>query len=488
MTMTIMLQGTGSDVGKSILVAGLCRALNNRGMRVRPFKPQNMSNNAAVTKNGGEIGRAQALQAQACRAELSVDMNPILLKPESDKGAQIIVQGTLAGTGNANYYRKNKSELLEKVIESYERLKNDADIIVVEGAGSPAETNLRQHDIANMGFAAATSTPVILIGDIDRGGVIASLVGTHALLDDQDRSLIKGYIINKFRGDVSLFDEALTTISDRTGWQNIGVLPFISAVKQLPAEDAVVLERSDNKAKKNILIAVPMFSRIANFDDLDPLSLEEDVEVSFIAPGETIPVNADLIILPGTKSTIADLEFFRAQGWDIDLAAHIRRGGKVLGICGGYQMLGQEISDPDGVEGKAESVAGLRYLDVSTVMQPKKEVGQTHAYSEHLDCETTGYEIHMGKTDGPDAARPFLQKNYAPLGAMSNSGKIAGVYMHGLFSKDEFRMKYLADFRSGRMEETSYFQQVEDTLNVLAAEMEKHLDIEAILKTAGEMT
>ena len=488
MTMTIMLQGTGSDVGKSILVAGLCRALTNRGMLVKPFKPQNMSNNAAVTEDGGEIGRAQALQAMACRADLSVDMNPILLKPESDKGAQIIVQGKLAGTGNADYYRKNKPDLLSKVIESFNRLKQDTDIIIVEGAGSPAETNLREHDIANMGFAVATSTPVILIGDIDRGGVIASLVGTHALLDEQDRNLIKGYIINKFRGDVSLFEEALVTISDRTGWQNIGVLPFVSAVKQLPAEDAVVLEKTVSEKTKPIRIAVPMFSRIANFDDLDPLSLEKDVDVKYIAPGETLPADADLVILPGTKSTIADLAFFRAQGWDIDLAAHIRRGGKVLGICGGYQMLGKVISDPDGIEGIAQSVTGLEFLDVSTVMQAKKEVGQTTAFCEHLACETNGYEIHMGATEGPDTARPFLASNDKTLGAMTADGQIAGVYMHGLFASDEFRTKYLADFRSGRMEKTNYMQKVEATLDLLADEMEKHLDIDAILKIAGEKT
>ncbi len=486
MTMAIMFQGTGSDVGKSILVAGLCRALTARGFRVLPFKPQNMSNNAAVTKDGGEIGRAQALQAMACHAELSVDMNPVLLKPESDKGAQIIVHGKAVGTGDTSYYRKNKSELLKKVIESFDRLKNRADIVVVEGAGSPAETNLRANDIANMGFATATGTAVIIIGDIDRGGVIASLVGTHTLLCEEDRILIKGFIINKFRGDESLFDDALVTIIDQTSWQNIGILPFLTELKQLPAEDAVVLEKRYSDQGKSIHIVVPMFSRIANFDDLDPLSLEEAVLVEFIPPGTPLPLDADLIILPGTKSTLADLHFFRTQGWDIDLAAHIRRGGKVLGICGGYQMLGKTVSDPHGLEGLAEEVLGLGYLDIETTMQPVKEVGEISAYCDHLQCKTSGYEIHMGKTSGPDTKRSFLRDNKRSLGATSADGQIAGVYVHGLFADDEFRMKYLESFQSGRIEKTSYLQKIESSLDILAEKMEQHLDINAILENCTQ--
>lgn len=486
MTMAIMFQGTGSDVGKSILVAGLCRALTTRGLHVLPFKPQNMSNNAAVTKDGGEIGRAQALQAMACHAELSVDMNPVLLKPESDKGAQIIVHGKAVGTGDVSYYRKNKSELLKKVIESFERLKSRADIVVIEGAGSPAETNLRANDIANMGFAIATGTPVILIGDIDRGGVIASLVGTHTLLSKEDRNLINGYIINKFRGDESLFDDALETITDQTSWQNIGILPFLTELKQLPAEDAVVLEKRYSDQDKSIHIVVPMLSRIANFDDLDPLRLEEDIEVEFIPPGRTLPLDADLIILPGTKSTLADLHFFRTQGWDIDLAAHIRRGGKVLGICGGYQMLGKNVFDPHGLEGLAEDAEGLGYLDIETTMQPVKEVGEISAYCDHLQCKTSGYEIHMGRTTGPDTNRPFLKNKGRPLGATSADGQIAGVYVHGLFADDEFRMKYLESFRAGQIEKTSYLQKIEYGLDMLAEKMEHHLDLNTILEIASK--
>ncbi len=416
MTLTIMLQGTGSDVGKSVLVAGLCRALVRRGMRVRPFKPQNMSNNAAVTDDGGEIGRAQALQAIACKTPASVHMNPVLLKPQSDVGAQIIVQGKMKGAANTTYYCKNKHELLAKVVESFEILKKEADIIVVEGAGSPAEVNLRDHDIANMGFALATQTPVILIGDIDRGGVIASIVGTHTLLSDEDRHLIKGYIINKFRGDMSLFDDALNTITNHTGWKNIGILPFIESARKLPAEDAVILDHAEKNNQKNILIAVPMLSRIANFDDMDPLISEPDVEVRFIPPGEIIPANADLVILPGTKATRADLTFFRKQGWDIDLASHIRRGGTVLGICGGYQMLGNSVCDPEGIEGTPGDEAGLGYLNVRTVMNAEKKSHRQRRTANFLSVKHSVTKSTLAKPRGRIPNAPSFRatpKNWA---------------------------------------------------------------------------
>lgn len=484
MTLTLMLQGTGSDVGKSVLVAGLCRAFVKRGYKVRPFKPQNMSNNAAVTEDGGEIGRAQALQAMACGVEPTIDMNPVLLKPQSDVGVQIIVQGKLRATADTSYYRENKSELLSKVVESFEKLKQKADIIIVEGAGSPAEVNLRENDIANMGFATITNTPVILVGDIDRGGVIASIVGTHALLPKHEQDLIKGYIINKFRGDVSLFDDALVTMTERTNWKNYGILPFIPAVKKLPAEDAVVLDHARSGSDKKIIIAVPMLSRIANFDDLDPLISEPDVDVLFISPGNPLPANAELIIIPGTKSTLGDIDFFRNQGWDIDLKAHIRRGGKVLGICGGYQMLGKYISDPAGLEGKTGTYEGLGLLDVETVMRPEKVVCKVTAYASHLNCETSGYEIHMGETKGSDTERPFLKSGGKSLGAMSQDSNIMGVYVHGLFNDDEFRMKFLSEYRNGSMQKTSFLMSVESALDKLADEMEKHLDIDAMLETA----
>ncbi len=485
MTLAIMFQGTGSDVGKSVLVAGLCRALINRGLKVKPFKPQNMSNNAAVTEDGGEIGRAQALQAIACGIKPSVHMNPVLLKPQSDVGAQIVVQGKVSGTGTSSYYKENKDKLLSKIIESFELLKNDTDIVVIEGAGSPAEVNLRDHDIANMGFAIATNTPVILIGDIDRGGVFASGVGTHELLSYEDSKLIKGYIINKFRGDVSLFKNAHDVMTSQTGWRNIGVLPFIPAVKKLPSEDAVVLDHLDNKEKRDINIAVPMLSRIANFDDLDPLITEPDVKVQFVRPGDIIPLDADLVIIPGTKATLADLKFFREQGWDIDLASHVRRGGKVLGICGGYQMLGTRISDPEGIEGKPGAEDGLGYLNVKTEMMNSKTVTQTTAYCDHLGCETSGYEIHIGETTGPDTKRSFLAKNDEKLGAANKNHTVTGVYLHGLFADDTFRMNYLAQFRNGEFVKMNYSDQVENALNKLAHEMEEHLNIDEILEIAG---
>ncbi|MBT6030971.1 MAG: cobyric acid synthase [Kordiimonadaceae bacterium] len=484
MTLSLMLQGTGSDVGKSVLVAGLCRALVKRGMTVRPFKPQNMSNNAAVTEDGGEIGRAQALQAMACGVEPTVHMNPVLLKPQSDVGAQIIVHGKVHGMGDTSYFREKKLELLSKVIESFEILKEQADIVIVEGAGSPAEVNLRENDIANMGFAEATNTPVVLIGDIDRGGVIASIVGTYELLSASEKQLIKGYIINKFRGDVSLFDDALITMTEHTGWQNFGILPFVPAVNKLPAEDAVVLDHSKSSEEKKLIIAVPMLSRIANFDDLDPLILEPDVDVRFVAPGKPLPCEAKLVIIPGTKSTISDLKFFRINGWDIDLSTHVRRGGSVLGICGGYQILGTNVSDPEEIEGVAGTHEGLGLLSIETVIKPEKVVCKTKAYAAHLDCETSGYEIHMGETTGPGTLRPFLQKADMALGAMSEDGRVSGVYLHGLFINDKFRAKFLAQYRGGRMIETSFLNQVETALDILADEMEHHLDIDEMLRMA----
>ena len=484
MTKAIMIQGTGSNVGKSMIVAGLIRACVKRGINARPFKPQNMSNNAAVTPQNGEIGRAQALQARAAGVAPHTDMNPVLLKPQSDTGAQIIVHGKVHDIGDTSYFRNNKQELLDKVIESFNVLKSEADIIVVEGAGSPAEVNLRENDIANMGFAVATNTPVILIGDIDRGGVIASIVGTHELLSYEDSQLIKGFIINKFRGDISLFDDALKVITARTSWKNIGILPFISEVRKLPAEDAVILDSVKPTTPNTIIIAVPMLSRIANFDDMDPLIAEPDVELRFIPPGNIIPANADLVIIPGTKATLADLAFFRKQGWDIDLASHVRRGGKVLGICGGYQMLGKTVSDLDGVEGNIKTADGLGYLSVDTIMMPQKTVCQTTAYSEHLKCETTGYEIHMGDTKGKDTSRPFLSVKGRALGAATSDHNIVGVYLHGLFADDNFRVKYLSDLCCVTINRSKYSLQVEKALDTLAEEMENNLDIDAIVNIA----
>ncbi len=361
----LMIQGAGSNVGKSLVVAGLIRAFKNRGLTTRPFKPQNMSNNAAVTADGGEIGRAQALQALAAGVAPHTDMNPVLLKPESETGSQLIVQGKMRGHLSARDFGREKQNLMPPVLESFHRVASQADLTIVEGAGSPAEINLRRNDIANMGFARAANVPVVLLGDIDRGGVIAQMVGTQAVLDADDAQQIVGFAINKFRGDVSLFDAGLTAITAHTGWPSLGVLSWFQDAWKLPAEDALELA---SHAGGKIKIAVPVLSRIANFDDLDPLTNEPDVTVEMIHAGTALPGDADLVLIPGSKSTIADLTYFRAQGWDIDLRAHHRRGGRILGLCGGYQMLGQDIRDPDGIESRQRSVEGLGLLDISTEM------------------------------------------------------------------------------------------------------------------------
>lgn len=473
-----MLQGTGSNVGKSLLVAGLCRAAVRRGLTVRPFKPQNMSNNAAVTVDGGEIGRAQALQALACGVEPHTDMNPVLLKPESDIGAQVIVQGKRRATLKARDYARLKPELMRPVLESFARLKAQADLVIVEGAGSPAEVNLRRGDIANMGFAAAADVPVVLIGDIDRGGVIAQLVGTKAVLDPEDAARIKGFIVNRFRGDPSLFDDGYQMIAERTGWQGFGVLPWFARAALLPAEDALDLQPfGDGKAR----IACLALSRIANFDDLDPLKMQPGVRLDMVFPGQPIPGDAAVVIVPGSKSTRADLAFLRAQGWDIDLRAHHRRGGRILGICGGFQMLGRSIADPHGVEGEAGVTEGLGYLDVETVLTSDKRLTRVDAIHVPSGLQVAGYEIHLGLTDGPDCLRPFARIGDVPEGARSGDGRVEGTYLHGLFTSDAFRAAWLHalgvsadDFRYGN--------EVDAVLDELAIQINRHLDVTELLK------
>ncbi len=485
-----MIQGTGSDVGKSVIVAGLARAFTRRGLAVRPFKPQNMSNNAAVTGDGGEIGRAQALQALACGVPPSTDMNPVLLKPQSDTGAQLIVHGKVVGIAHARNYRSDRRSLLPEVLKSYDRLAGPADLVLIEGAGSPAEVNLRDGDIANMGFAEAADVPVVLLGDIDRGGVIAALAGTHLLLSGSERARVKGFLINKFRGDLALFDGGLRAIEETTGWPGLGVIPFLAEAARLPAEDAVVLQRYAKPGGGAIRIAVPMLSRIANFDDFDPLAAEPDVDLRMIPPGTPLPGDADLVILPGTKATVGDLKFLRAQGWDIDLAAHVRRGGRVLGICGGFQMLGQSVSDPDGIEGPAGTVAGLGLIDVDTVIAGAKALEQVAGRHEASGEAIAGYEMHVGETTGPGRERPFLvlessgAKGGRPEGAVSADGRIAGCYVHGLFAADGFRHAYLATFRARGQTGTEYGAGVEAALDALAGHLEKHVDLDAILAIA----
>ena len=476
-----MFQGTGSNVGKSTLVAGLARALVRRGLGVLPFKPQNMSNNAAATPDGGEIGRAQALQALAARVPMSVHMNPVLLKPETDTGAQVIVQGKRFGTLRAIDYGQRKGTLMPFVLDSFARLEREADLVIVEGAGSPAEINLSAGDIANMGFALAADVPVALIGDIDRGGVIASVVGTKAVLKPEENALIKAFLINKFRGDLSLFDGGLAEIVARTGWPSLGVLPWFHEAHRLPAEDALDLEQRGNGTGR-LKIAVPILARIANFDDLDPLTQEPEVEVVLVPPGEPLPGDADLVILPGSKSTIDDLAFLRAQGWDIDLFAHLRRGGRVLGLCGGYQMLGKTIADPGGVEGLPGTVAGLGLLDVDTILTAGKITAPVVARHLADGTEVSGYEIHLGRTDGPDCARPLFSIDGRLDGAATLDGRISGTYVHGLFGADRFRRSWLSSF--GRQSHLAYGATVEATLNALADHCETHLDVDGIIAIA----
>ncbi|MCK0148864.1 cobyric acid synthase [Marivita sp. S6314] len=476
-----MIQGTGSNVGKSMLVAGLCRAALRRGLSVAPFKPQNMSNNAAVTDDGGEIGRAQALQALACGRAPSVHMNPVLLKPESDRGSQVVVQGKVKGWLEARNFREDRGALMDVVLDSYHTLARTADLILIEGAGSPAEVNLRRGDIANMGFACAANVPVILAGDIDRGGVIAQIVGTQAVMTAQDNDRIAGFLINKFRGDVSLFEDGYTAIEAHTGWPGFGVLPWFDAAHLLPAEDAVDL--SDVSTGEGYHVVCPMLSRIANFDDLDPLKAEPSVRVTMVPPGKPLPGDADLVVLPGTKSTRADLAFLRAQGWDVDIQAHLRRGGHVLGICGGYQMLGTCIEDPEGLEGPAGVTPGLGLLNVTTRMQPAKTLTRVTATHVPTGQPFEGYEIHIGTTDGPDTTRPFARIQDMPDGAISPTGQVMGTYLHGLFMSGGFRQAFLqaAGQASGAAD---YTRTVESTLDDLAEHMEAHLDIDGLLNAA----
>jgi adenosylcobyric acid synthase len=481
----VMLQGTGSDVGKSVLVAGLCRLLTQRGMRVRPFKPQNMSNNAAVAVDGGEIGRAQALQAIACRTPPTVDMNPVLIKPQTDTGAQLVVHGRVAGNLGAPYFTREKGALLEAVLASYQRLRAAADVVIVEGAGSPAEVNLRTGDIANMGFARAANVPVVLVGDIDRGGVIASLVGTRTVLDVEDAAMIRGFIINKFRGDVRLFEPGYAEIEQRTGWRGLGIVPWLAAARRLPAEDAVVLDRGTESRDGAVTIAVPMLSRIANFDDFDPLRHEPGVRLVMVPPGSPLPSDAALVILPGTKATIADLAFLRAQGWDIDLAAHVRRGGQVLGICGGFQMLGESLSDPQGIEGPPETVKGLGYLPATTQITNEKSVRRVSGIELRTNAPFDGYEIHSGQTI-TRGTEPLLRfANDANDGAVSANGRIAGCYVHGLFDRAEQRAAWLA--RLGVTSDgVQQAARVDAALDDLAHELERSIDIDRLLDIAKE--
>lgn len=484
MTPALMIQGTGSDVGKSLILAGLARAYSRRGLNVRPFKPQNMSNNAAVTADGGEIGRAQALQARACGVEPTVDMNPVLLKPETDTGAQVIVCGKREATLAARAWKRERMKYLPRVLESFARLSADADLVLVEGAGSPAEINLREGDIANMGFAHAADLPVLLVGDIHRGGVIASIIGTLDVISEADADRIRAFLVNKFHGDKTLFDDGVAYLEERTGRPCAGVIPHFAEANRLPAEDALALDSFARAEAGTIKIAVPRLSRIANFDDLDPLRQSPGVSVQLVQPGEPLPADAALILLPGSKSTIGDMKVMVEQGWDIDTKAHLRRGGRVLGICGGYQMLGRTISDPDGVEGPPGKIEGLGLLDLDTVLTGDKTLTSIEAHHLESGEALRGYEMHLGRTDGADRERPFAEISGRGEGAQSADGLVQGTYLHGIFASDGFRLAYLKGLGATQDETFAYEAIIESTLDALADHMEAHAKLDLLLDIA----
>jgi adenosylcobyric acid synthase len=479
----LMIQGTGSDVGKSVIVAGLCKIARRRGIKVAPFKPQNMSNNAAACDGGGEIGRAQALQAWAAGVEPNVDHNPVLLKPETDKVSQVVVHGRAYSTMDAAQFIDSRDTLLPPVMESFDRLANENELIIVEGAGSPAEINLRQRDIANMGFARRAGVPVCLLGDIERGGVIASIVGTKNVISEDDAAMITGFAINKFRGDPSLFTDGVIAIEKRTGWPCYGVIPWLSATAKLPAEDAVSLVRDKVTDSRPIKVVAPMLSRMANFDDADPLRLDPQIDFQFVPPGKALPRDADLVILFGTKSTLGDLQFLKDQGWNHDIIAHARSGGRVLGICGGYQMLGNRIVDENGSDGTLGEAEGLGLLNIETRMSGEKTVRRVSGQCANSGVEVSGYEIHVGETHGPDCTRPTTRIDGVDDGARSTSGLVSGTYVHGLLSGDAYRKNFLRDL--GTFDTAySYSDVVDAALTELADGLEQALDIDRLLASA----
>lgn len=477
----LMFQGTGSDVGKSLIVAGLARAYANRGLKVVPFKPQNMSNNAAVTEDGGEIGRAQALQARAARVPASVHMNPVLLKPESETGSQVIVQGKMRGRASARDYHALKPELLGAVRDSFAKLKASADLVLVEGAGSPAEINLRDGDIANMGFARAENLPVVLVADIERGGAIAAIVGTLAVLEPEERASIAACVVNKFRGDPSLFAGGVREIEARAV-PCLGVVPWFEGCRDLPAEDSVGLERRHAGGAGAIKIRVPRLPSIANTDDLDPFAAEPDVDLALLEPGQALPGDCDVVLLPGSKATLGDLAALRREGWDIDIAAHRRRGGWIVGLCGGYQMLGRTIADPSGLEGAAGEAPGLGLLDAATVLASEKTLRRVAARDAISRADIAGYEIHLGETWSNEA--PLLSLDGAAEGARSADGRVIGSYIHGLFASDRYRASFLGQVRDGRTGGVAFEAKIEAALDGLAAHLARALDLDRVLELA----
>ncbi|MDT8316392.1 MAG: cobyric acid synthase [bacterium] len=497
MVKSLMVQGTGSHVGKSILTAALCRIFRDRGINVAPFKSQNMALNSFITESGGEMGRAQVVQAEAAGLIPCVDMNPILIKPHADMEAQVIIQGKVHGNFSAKDFHNFKSKAMPFVEDSYKRLAKRHELIVIEGAGSPAEINLRENDIANMGTAHLVDAPVLLVGDIDKGGVFASIVGTLELLDEADRSRIKGFIINKFRGDISLLKPGLDFLEERTGLPVLGVIPYFRDI-YIQEEDSVNLESlspSSSGGAGKIRVALLYLPHISNFTDFDPLEREEDVDLRYVRQGERIG-DADIIIIPGSKSTISDLGYLRKAGYADEIRKHVERGGRLIGICGGYQMLGESISDPCRVEAGGE-LEGLGLLDIETALKESKETHQVAAVQVGRENILKGYEIHMGESSYLNGASPLFEIKIRGAGdvkvgdgAMSFDGRVWGTYIHGIFDNDDFRKSVLDEVRKEKGVTTgdkgsAYTDLKEEGYRQLAELVESNLDMEAICRIAG---
>ncbi len=479
MKKTMMIQGTTSDAGKSVLVTGLCRILWRRGISVAPFKPQNMALNSAVTVDGGEIGRAQAVQAQACKLEPCTDMNPVLLKPNTDIGAQLIVHGQVDSTMDAMAYHQRKPALMQAVLESYHRLQSQYDYIVVEGAGSPAEINLRDRDIANMGFAEEVDCPVIIVADIDKGGVFAHLTGTLDLLSESEQNRVIGFVINKFRGDIDLLTPGLKWLESRTARPVLGVLPYLQGF-HLQAEDAIPVDVTRTLREKHIKVIVPVLSRISNHTDFDPLRLHPQVDFQFVGPAADIPA-ADLIILPGSKNVRADLRWLADNHWLAAIQKHLRYGGRLLGICAGYQMLGTTIDDPDGIEGLAGSSAGLGLLKIATILKPEKQLQRIRGRLAMDKTPISGYQIHAGVSAGEALKRPVILTDNNNDGAISEDGLIMGCYLHGLFDDGAACAALLKWAGLEQVETLDYQALRESEIDRLADMMERNMDIERLI-------
>ncbi len=480
-TKTIMIQGTTSDAGKSALATGLCRIFKRRGLRVAPFKPQNMALNSAVTVDGGEIGRSQAVQALACGLEPHTDMNPILLKPNDDMGSQVIIQGRVHGNMKARDYHLFKPQAMQYVLESHRRLESQYDCIVAEGAGSPAEINLREGDIANMGFAEAVDCPVILVADIDRGGVFAHLVGTLELLSPSERQRVAGLVINRFRGHMGLLQPGLDWLQQRTGKPVLGVLPYLKGL-HIEAEDSLTLNAhtgTEATSEQKLRVVAPLFPRISNHTDFDPLRLHPQVALTLVGEGQVIPP-ADLIFLPGSKNTQADLRWLRDQGWESAILRHLRYGGKLIGICGGFQMLGKSLHDPTGIEGNPGSQTGLGLLDMETTLTLQKRLDRVEGRLVIGGARVTGYEIHMGVSNGAALARSALHFDKGQEGALSEDNQILGTYLHGLFDHPEACAALLCWAGLTAPQVPDYGQLREMHIDRLADALEQHLDMKQI--------